>query len=279
MSRRRALLGAAAIAAALVVVAAALVIARLDGIVRRAIETRGTALTGTPVRVDAAEIGLAAGRVRLRGLTIANPPGFTGPTALSLAEVEIGLEVLSLASNPLVIDTVRVIGPHVFYEVNGTGTANIDVLRATVEARRKAARAPAGGALDAGGERGHAAGRRLIIHLLELREGEVTVDGRAAGGALRTEQLPPFELSAIGVKQNGAAPAEVGRIILVALARDVALAVAADGLEHIAGKRVGGLLGKLLKKGGSGAIEQGLGAMLDRLFQKKQEPPATADGS
>lgn len=276
MNRRRALLAAAAVAAVLLV-AATLFVARLDGTVRRAIEERGTALTGTAVRVDGVEIELAAGRARVRGLRVANPPGFSGPDVLSLAEVEVGIDVFSLASDPVVIDTVRVVGPHVFYEVNDAGTANIDVIRRSVEARRKAARTADG---TPGGDHPRRRGgtRRLIIHLLELREGEVTIDARAAGGATRTEQLPPFELTAIGVKQGGAAPAEVGRIILVAVARDVALAVAADEIEKVIGKHVGGFLGDLLKKGGSGAIGQGLGGVLDQLFKKK-EPPADAGGS
>jgi hypothetical protein len=275
---RRTLLTTAAAVAAVIVVGVVVIVVRLNGTVQRAIEERGSALTGTAVHVDAVAIELGAGRARLQGLTVANPPGFAGPNALALGEVEIRLDVLSLLSEPLVIDTARVIGPHVFYEVNADGVANINVIRRYVEAQRRAGRDPADGTPATERTRKRAtSGRRLIIHLLELREGEVTIDGTAAGGTTRTEQLPPFELTAIGVKQGGATPAEVGRLILVAVARDVAVAVAADELEGIVGKHVGGFLGDLLKKGGSGAIEQGLGGVLDQLLKKK-EPPADADG-
>lgn len=277
---RRTLLIAAAAGAAVVAVGVVVILVRLDGTVRRAIEERGAAVTGTAVRVDDVDIQLVTGRARLRGLRVANPPGFAAPDALSLEEVEVDLDLSSLFSDPLVIDTVRLVGPRVFYQVNPAGAANIDVIRRNLDAQRKAARAATDGTPPAErrGRRRAEGGRRLVIHRLELRQGEVTIDGRAAGGTTRTEQLPPFELTAIGVRQGGAAPAEVGRLILVAVARDVALAVAADELENIAGKHVGGFVGDLLKKGGSGAIEQGLGGVLDQLF-RKQQPPAPADGS
>jgi hypothetical protein len=155
--------------------------------------------------------------------------------------------------------------------VNGEGTANIDVIRRYVEAQRKGgepvqtadatpAPRPRRRASDGGG-------RKLIIHLLQMTEGQVTIDAAAAGGSARTEGLPAFDLTAIGVKQGGATPAEVGRTILVALARDVGVAVAADELEKVVGKHLGGILGDVIKKGGSGAIGGGLGGVLDQILK------------
>jgi hypothetical protein len=271
---RRALLIAAGVAAAVAGIVVGVVVLRLDHLIRNAVEERGTALIGTAVHVDAVEVGLAAGHARLRGLTIANPPGFSSAYALTLGEVELDVGALSLLSDPVVIDVIRVIGPHVFYELNAAGEANIDVIRKYVEAQRHAPDAPAPTPGEGKKRRRERSGPRLVIHLLEMREGEVTIDAVAAGGKTRTEELPPFELTAIGVRQGGATPAEAGREILIAMARDVALAVAADDLEKVVGKQVGGILGGLLKKGGSGAIGQGLGGILDKILKK--ETPADA---
>lgn len=276
MSWRRALLLSAGVGAAVLAVGVLVLVARLDDIVRGFIERRGSALTGTAVRIESMEISLASGRATLRGLTVANPPGFTSPNLLSLEAVEVGVEVGSLLADPLVIDAIHIVAPRVFYEVNADGTANIDVIRRNVEAQRgtstegAAATTPAATTPAARPRRGRdAGGRKLIIHLLELREGEVHLAGN---GGQRTEELPPFELTAIGVKQGGVPPAEVGRIILVAVARDVAIAVAADELEKAVGKHLGGLLGDVVKKGGSGAIEKGLGGVLDQLLGGKKRP-------
>ena len=266
MSWRQALLRAAGVGAAVIAVALLLLVARLDNIVQGLIERRGSALTGTAVRLEEVSLGLASGRATLRGLTVANPPGFRAVNALALEEVEVRIDLRSLLADPLVIDAVRIIQPRVFYEEDASGTANVDVLRRTVEAHDKAAAEPAGGATPAPRPRRREGERRLIIHLLQLREGEVTFDTVARGGKSRTEELPPFELTAIGAREGGATPAEVGRIILVAVARDVAVAVAANELEKAVGKHLGGALGGLIKKGGSGAIEQGLGEVLDKVL-------------
>ena len=83
MSWRRTLLLTAGIGAAVIAVGLLFVVARLDDVVQGVIERRAAALTGTPVHVDGVEIALGEGRATLRGLTVANPPGFTAPNALS----------------------------------------------------------------------------------------------------------------------------------------------------------------------------------------------------
>ncbi len=283
MSWRRALLLSAGIGAAVIVVGLLFLVARLDDVVQGLIERRVAALTGTPVQVEKVAIALAEGRASVRGLTVANPPGFQAPNALTLGEVQVELDLRSLLADPLVIDEIRIVDPHVFYEVNADGIANIDAIRGTVEARRHKPHAPAAtpdASVDAPTPTARPArrarddsGRRLVIHLLDLGEGQVTIDAAAAGGKTRTETLPAFELTAIGVKQGGATPAEVGRIVLVAVARDVAVAVAADQLEKAVGKQLGGLLGDVIKKGGAGAIGGGLGGVLDTLLGGKKHPP------
>jgi uncharacterized protein involved in outer membrane biogenesis len=271
VSRRRALLLGVGIGAAVVAVGVLVLVSRLDELVQGLIERRAAALTGTPVHVESVEIALASGRASVRGLTVANPPGFTSPALLSLQAVEVDIDVRSLFADPLVIDAIHIVAPHVFYEENAAGTANIDVIRRRVESRRGEPDRDAAAVTPAARRDGDTDGRKLIIHLLELRQGEVTFVG--AGGQ-RTEELPPFELTAIGVKQGGATPAEVGRIILVAVARDVAVALAADQLQQVVGKHVGGLLGDIVKKGGAGAIEKGLGDLLDKMLGgKKGERP------
>lgn len=266
MSWRQALLRTTGAGAAVIAVGLLILMARLDDIVQGVIERRGSALAGTAVRLAAVELGLGSGRATLRGLTVANPPGFRAAHVLVLDEVEVRIDPRSLLADPLVIYAVRIVHPRVFYEVGADGRANVDVLRRHVEARERDAPPPAGDATPAQRRRRDEPGRRLIIHRLELRQGEVTFDTAATGGSTRTEDLPPFELTAIGVREGGATPAQVGRIILVAVARDVAVAVAANELEKAVGKHLGGALGDLIKKGGSGAIEQGLGEVLDKVL-------------
>jgi hypothetical protein len=108
----------------------------------------------------------------------------------------------------------------------------------------------------------------VIIELLALHDGELHVDARAAGGPQAAEKLPGFELTGIGARQGGATPAEAGRIVITALARDVAIAVAATQVERYLGKELGGPLGEAIKRGGAEVIEKGLGDLLDEMMGK-----------
>ena len=262
----------AAVVTALVAVAVVFTLGRLDSIVRRTIEQRGSALTQTAVRVGSVHVSLQEGTATLRDLTIANPPGFQAPNAFELGEITVQLALDSLTSDPLVIREIRIVAPRVTCELDKEGMSNVEVIRDAVDGARHhgeatgtpgSARAPEPRKDEPSG------GRRLIIDLLAMHDGEVYVDARAVGGPAQSEKLPGFELTDIGTKQGGATPNEVGRIVVTALARDVAVAVAATQLERWIGKELGGPAGDLIKKGGAEAIRKGLGGVLDQILKKQ----------
>jgi uncharacterized protein involved in outer membrane biogenesis len=262
--RRAALI--AAVVAAIAAVAVVVTLSSLDAIVKHAIESHGSAMTQTAVRVGSVDVSLREGMATLRNLTIANPPGFTAPNAFELDEITVHLDVASVASDPLVIKEIRIAAPRVTCELNGAGVSNVEVIRRAVEGKDH----PSGAGASAGAEARKpepADGRRLVIETLALRDGEVYVDARAVGGPEQHEKLPGFELTGIGGTQ-GATPAEVGRVVAAALARDVAVAVAATQVERWIGKELGGPAGDLMKKGGAEAIRKGLGDVLDKLLRQ-----------
>lgn len=269
MRRRRTILIALATAAAVAVVVVAVTLERLDSIVQRAIEERGSAITQTAVRVGSVDVSLRDGSVTLRGLTIANPPGFTAPNVFELGEIGVRIDVGTAFSDPLVIREIHIAAPRVTCEVNAAGTSNVEVIRRAAEGAERPRTTNDTPVSHAGGGQPSAPGRRLIIDQLTLQDGSVTVDARAVGGPEESQSLPGFELSDIGVKERGVTPAEAGRIIVTALARDVAVAVAATQVERYVGKELGGRAGDVLKKGGAEAIQKGLGDVLDKLLRHK----------
>jgi hypothetical protein len=264
--RHKILIGLAAVVA-IVAVALYFTLGRLDAVVKREIELRGSAMTQTAVQVGEVDISLSSGTATLRGLTIANPPGFTAPYALELGEVTVHLSVASVGFDPLIIKEIRIAAPRVTCELDAGGNTNIEVIRRAVE---EAAHHETTGAPPPPRPTGVPAQpavkkpqQRLIIDLLALRDGEVYVDARAVGGPDDREKLPGFELVDIGRKEGGATPPEVGRIIITALARDVAVAVAATQLERYIGDQAS----EWLKKGGAEAIRKGLGDILDQILR------------
>ena len=266
MRWQRVTLIAAAGALAVVAVVAVLTYGHLDAIVKEEIERRGSALTQTAVHVDSVSVSLRDGTVSLENLSVANPPGFTTPYAFELGGITVRIALHSLLFDPLVIEEIRIEAPRVTCELAQGGKSNIERIRHAAEHPPGEPRSRDGTPAPPREKAPPAPGRRLIIQLLSMREGEVHVDARAVGGPEGIESLPGFELTDIGVKQGGATPAQVGRVVITALARDVAVAVAASQLERYIGKALGGQAGDLLKKGGAGAIGKGLGDVLDQLL-------------
>jgi len=58
---------------------------KLDGIIKEAIETEGTAALGSQVRVASVVTDFKQGRAEIAGLTIANPPGYQAANAIELS--------------------------------------------------------------------------------------------------------------------------------------------------------------------------------------------------
>jgi len=271
--RARILIGAG-IVVVLVGAVVAVMVWRLDGFVQREIERRGAEMTGTEVAVDSLHVSLTDGTATLSGLTVDNPPGFSAPFAFELGQIGVQLALGSVLSDPIVIDEIRIEAPHVTCELDASGKSNIEMLRRAVEHAEKQSK-PRGERHEPrpAGVHAPSSARKLIIKRVTVHDGEVYVDARAAGGPERRETLPGFDLTDIGVAQGGATPTEVGRIVVTALARDVAVAVAATELERFIGKDLGGPAGDFLKKGGAEAIRKGLGGILDQLLRKKEPPP------
>ena len=105
----------------------------LDGIVERAIERYGSEITGTAVRVASVDISLSSGRGTVRGLTVANPEGFSSGSAFRLEEITLQLDVGTVTSSPIVLDEIAIRAPAALFEVNKAGAANVDEIRKNAE--------------------------------------------------------------------------------------------------------------------------------------------------
>jgi nucleotide sugar dehydrogenase len=71
---------------------------------------------------------------------------------------------------------------------------------------------------------------------------------------------------AVGTPQDEDGAADLQHVL--AVARDVAIAVAATQVQRYLGKELGGPLGEAIKRGGAEVIEKGLGDLLDQMMGK-----------
>ena len=112
----------------LAISAVILLVNNLDSLVRRAIEVAGTNALGTEVNVGSVELDLAGGSATLRDLSIANPSGFSNQDMVRFDELQMAIDLGSLNSEVVRIQSVRSVNPYLHYELQGT-RSNVDALR------------------------------------------------------------------------------------------------------------------------------------------------------
>lgn len=105
----------------------------LNAIVLRSIERYGSAALGTSVSVDKVSILPSKGTGLIEGVRVSEPEGFGGGNAISFEEIELSIEIGSLAERqPIVIDLIRVTAPFVRYAVDSAGKSNLSVLQENI---------------------------------------------------------------------------------------------------------------------------------------------------
>jgi uncharacterized protein involved in outer membrane biogenesis len=249
-----------------------MVLSRADELVKRAIEEHGSAATQVAVRVEEVDIRLVATSASLRGLTVANPPGFSAEPAMRLDEVQVALDAASLGTDVLVLNAVTIVAPRVRFEVDANRRANINVLAQNVGRYGKH---DAG--VDAVGPTAtpiispvpvsrRADDQRILIKRLSITGGEVEIDATALGGKRRVVELPDTEVTGIGEDSGGATGEEVAEAVMIALISDVGTTVAATQVQSKIEEAVGGKAGKALGRGVGEAIK-GLGGVLNDIIQ------------
>jgi hypothetical protein len=132
--------------------------------VASAIETYGSAATGTSVSVGSVELALTQGRGDVKGLTIGNPPGYSSSYFLKVDDITLAIDLGSLGRVPVVKEAV-VEAAHLNAEQHGQATNLTDLEnRITGPAPSKSAPQPASKSEG-----------RIIIDRFRLTHGRITL--------------------------------------------------------------------------------------------------------
>jgi hypothetical protein len=212
MTRTRIALIAGAGLLLLAAVAAYLLLSNLDHLVERGIETYGSRAAGTRVSVDKVDIDLRRGRGSIRGLTVANPPGFGSEPIFALGEISLALEIASLSSPAAVIEEIRIDAPAFVYELNAQGGSNLSALEKNLQqsSRKKKPQQPSA----------KEESRRFRIKLLQIAAGKGIVDLTAGGDKRYEGRLKRITLKNLGGRQ-GVTAEELADAVLEALIREL----------------------------------------------------------
>jgi uncharacterized protein involved in outer membrane biogenesis len=222
-----------AVIVVLVIVAIVLLFSNLNSLVAKAIEKNGSDVTQTSVRVSGVDISIREGRGTIKGLTVANPEGFAAKDAFTLENITVDIDIESLRGEPIVIDEIRIQAPVVNAEITKSGSSNIDELRENAQAYSQ-------GAGEKEEEPGGRA-KKIRIKQFIFEKGSVEVDATALGLESRAISLPEIKLQDVG-GPDGAPPDQITKIILTAVAKNVASEIADSEIQGLIKDKLGGSL-------------------------------------
>jgi hypothetical protein len=162
-----------------------LVVTKGNQLVAGAIETYGSAATGTSVSVGGVELSLTKGRGEVKGLTIGNPPGYSADYFLEIDDIALVLDLASLSGRVPVVKEVRVDAAHLSAEQHGQ-TTNVTDLEHRISAPSTVANAS-----SAPKDQG-----RIIIDRFRLTHGRVTLTSELLS---HPEELELADISIDGI--------------------------------------------------------------------------------
>ncbi len=247
-----------------------------------AIEKVGTPVLGAEVAVRKGSLDVLTGSAGVRDLTVANPAGFESPRAFSASNMELGVAIGSIFSDPIVIPRVVLEAPEITLET-GPGGTNWGTLMDN--ARRYQGAPPADGSakkrrnvkigeLRITGARVQLAqsvvkeigSTPVSVELSEIVIRDFSTGNDGAPLSEVIEQVVAAILDA-AAKSGGKLPAQIAKA-LESEARKAAAAIEEQARDL--GKTLGDDVGKAAKEAGD-AVKKGaedVGKALDGIFKK-----------
>lgn len=260
--KRGLLIGGGVVVAVLVVVVAVAVyvFSNLGSLIKTAVEKYGTEVVQAPVTLGSADVSIKSGEGGLKNLVVANPKGFTTPSAFKMGGISVKLDTNRLSKDLIVIKEIAIDAPEVTYELASGGGSNIDAIQKNVNAYT----AKLGGGAKKEEKKGE--GPKLIIDHIYIRGGKVNVASSLLKGQSLGAPLPTIHLTDIGKDKKGATPGEVASKVLDAITKGATSAVSTLNLDKLKGLATGaGDAAKKALEGAPGAAGDAAKGAADKL--------------
>ncbi|MCV6604785.1 MAG: hypothetical protein OIF34_05745, partial [Porticoccaceae bacterium] len=180
------------------------VASKVDTLVTEAVETVAPEYTRSQVTLGGVDLSLLSGNMALADLNVGNPTGFSQPNAFTLGEIAVDVDLSSVTTDTIVVNSIEVVAPAIFFEQTASGT-NLQTLQRNIE---KAIGPTSEPQEDTG------SAKKLIIRDFQVTDGLISVTSQLLGEDSLDVELPNIHLTGIGEKSNGATVAEVTEILL-----------------------------------------------------------------
>lgn len=173
--------------------------------IRRGIEIAGSSALGVPVTVTGVSVSPFSGQGSIRGLSIANPEGFDAPYIIELGGVDVDVNVDSLFSDVIEINSILISDAKITYETKLVS----DNIRTLLNNLPNDDAAPV---IEANPDA--PASQQVIIHDFRMANPQINLHTRVASAPIA---LPDIHLQNIGEQGNPVTVAEAARQIIGAI--------------------------------------------------------------
>lgn len=194
----------------------------IDGLIRDAIASYGSAMTQARVSVAAVRIAATDGKGTISNLVLANPAGFKANHAIKVGRIDIDVDIASVTKDVVVIRRIAVVAPDVIYE-KGDAMTNFDAIQKNI-------------ASYLGPSESKREGRKLIVEELSIRDATAQASAAFMNGKTVSVPLPDITLKNIGKAKGGITPGELGHEVAGALKSRLTGAVNFDRLMKSTGQ-------------------------------------------
>ncbi len=113
----------------IIIAVVAIVYFNLGYIVKKAVNKYGSEITGTEVSLQGFDLSLSKGEASASKLLVGNPKGYQAQSIFELENIEVNLDIKSLTSDTIVINSIVVNKPVITFEALSLQQNNIKALQ------------------------------------------------------------------------------------------------------------------------------------------------------
>lgn len=196
----------------IVILAVAGVVYFLDSAIKKGVETVGPQIAKVDIKLDGVSVSLLSGSGKIKGLVVGNPEGYKTPHAISVGSASLAVSPGSVFSDKVVIKSIRVEAPEIYYE-GGLGGDNLRKILDNVTAST-------GGAAEPTTKSGQPA-KKLQVDDFVITGAKLNVSIKGTGGFAAPIMLPEIHFSNLGQGPEGITAAELTKKILTEVTASV----------------------------------------------------------
>jgi hypothetical protein len=246
----------------LLIIAGAIVYFRLDGIVKRTVESEATHSLNLNTTLNSAHLSLFGGKVNLNELKIASPPGYSAPQMLDVGDTNVAVSYGQLRQDPVHVQSLTINKPKLVIEQQN-GVFNFKKAMDQIPPGESSSKSQP---------------MKLIIDELTVQDAQVVIRPGLPGIPDEiTVPVPSIIMKKVGTgdgSQNGAAMKDVVMQVITALAGSASNSSALPSqLKAMLNVNVGQVVGKLgaeAQKQIAAAIPGDLGKALSEVVKDPQ---------